>query len=342
MWGYSTETPCSLQNTDVSEPLSMHRVGYGSNFNEIVIRDETLSKRSINAYGHKKMENEMAFYEFLIENNLTLDIPEIIRIDRNMHRIDMRYLKNHVPLYKVYFDKTDSEKREILYNIVENLAKIHCQSVHVTPVVYWKDLYLETLDKIKTRLVPIQSLLEKYIHVTRVNGVSLKSVDDILSTLTARVNHHVDNCEDCAYAFIHGDCQFNNILIDTSATNKCDNSSERTEGLVFIDPRGYYGETKLFGLKEYDYAKVLFALSGYDLFDNAVVNQLHIDGNNVIISDFIQNDFYTLLVSVTPLSDIVIPLFISIWLGNAHMFIDDEAKCMTSYFIAMYYASTYL
>jgi hypothetical protein len=136
------------------------------------------------------------------------------------------------------------------------------------------------------------------------------------------------------YSFIHGDCQFNNILCSIDDADRA--------RIVFIDPRGYYGDTKLYGIPEYDYAKILFALSGYDLFDNAVVDDLRVDGNNVVISDFIQHNFYDIFESVSPLPEIVPTLFVCIWLGNAHMFINNEAKCMTSYFIAMYYASKYL
>ena len=43
------------------------RIGYGSNFNKISIIGEVLIKQSMNSYGHKKMENEIAFYKFLSE-----------------------------------------------------------------------------------------------------------------------------------------------------------------------------------------------------------------------------------------------------------------------------------
>ena len=44
--------------------------------------------------------------------------------------------------------------------------------------------------------------------------------------------------------------------------------------MYFIDPRGIFGETLLFGLKEYDYAKFLFGLSGYSKFDNMNIKNL--------------------------------------------------------------------
>ena len=41
-----------------------------------------------------------------------------------------------------------------------------------------------------------------------------------------------------------------------------------TNDVKFIDPRGYFGNTKLYGWKEYEYSKLLYCLSGYDDFNN--------------------------------------------------------------------------
>jgi len=299
----------------------LRRIGYGSNFNKISIIGDVLIKQSVNSYGHQKMENEIAFYEFLSENNIDFNVPEIFHIDNNNHTIEMCYLNKHIPLYKVFFDMSDDKKQYILQKIYENLAKIHCQQIQVSQYVYWKDLYKETVHKIESRLEPIQHLIRKYKHVTSVNGLPLKSLDEIISKVNSRIKEYVHQQNEYNYSLIHGDCQFNNILYDDK------------DQIVFIDPRGYYGDTKLYGLKEYDYAKIIFALSGYDVFDNSKIDNLSIDGTNIIISDFLQ--------PISQISPIVTTLFACIWLGNAHIFIKNEAKCITSYFIAMYYASKY-
>lgn len=56
---------------------------------------------------------------------------------------------------------------------------------------------------------------------------------------------------------IHGDPTFSNMLYD------------RIHGKVFfIDPRGYFGKTKLYGDVDYDWAKVYYSLVGnYDQFN---------------------------------------------------------------------------
>jgi len=58
------------------------------------------------------------------------------------------------------------------------------------------------------------------------------------------------------FRFIHGDPTFSNMLV----------AGER---VVFIDPRGYFGKTRLFGDPAYDWAKLLYsALTNYDQFNH--------------------------------------------------------------------------
>ena len=127
------------------------------------------------------------------------------------------------------------------------------------------------------------------------------------------------------YGIIHGDCQFNNILINKKGE------------LKFIDPRGYYGTSRIYGLIDYDMAKICFALSGYDLFDNSSIINLNIDGDTIYIDIDILYDSY-----INEQSTIVKTLMCAIWLGNSHIFLDDEPKCITSHFIARYMCSRYL
>ena len=87
---------------------------------------------------------------------------------------------------------------------------------------------------------------------------------------------------------------------------------------------------------EYDFAKVLFALSGYDHFDNSDIEELRIDNENIEIStkildvDFLKNHNLETLIMLT------------IWLGNAHCFVKNEKKMIYSYFIAVYYSTLFL
>ena len=59
------------------------------------------------------------------------------------------------------------------------------------------------------------------------------------------------------FKLIHGDCTFSNLMFDTYSMKT-----------ILIDPRGYFGNTKLFGDVDYDWAKLYYSLSGnYDQFN---------------------------------------------------------------------------
>jgi hypothetical protein len=212
----------------------------------------------MNAYGHQKMENEIAFYEFLSEvkraeplcgserfldsfprigsansetneNDIDFHVPEIFHIDNTNHTIEMRYLNTYIPLYTVFFDMSEDKKQYILQKIYENLAKIHCQQIQVSQYVYWKDLYRETVHKIESRLEPIQHLIRKYKHITSVNGLPLKSLEEIVTIVNSRIKEHVCQQPEYNYSLIHGDCQFNNILYDDTFVSSSGQGTENTQ-----------------------------------------------------------------------------------------------------------------
>jgi hypothetical protein len=90
-------------------------------------------------------------------------------------------------------------------------------------------------------------------------------------------------------------------------------------------------------MEEYDKAKFIFALSGYDHFDACNVHELNIDGDNMTIDIKIldQESVFSLEES----DRLPILLMLSIWLGNAHCFIGNIEKAITSYFIGRYLGS---
>ena len=49
------------------------------------------------------------------------------------------------------------------------------------------------------------------------------------------------------YNLIHGNPYFSNILINTE------------QNILFIEPKGCYGNTQNYGLKDYDYSKILLS-----------------------------------------------------------------------------------
>ena len=129
-----------------------------------------------------------------------------------------------------------------------------------------------------------------------------------------------------SYNLIHGDTHLGNILLDEN------------DQLYFIDPRGYFGSSKLFGLYEYDYAKLLFGISGYSVFDNMKIDDLCIKDNNITI-DFIKNHEHVFKEGL--FDEVTTLLCLSIWLANNNCFSNVNKK-ITSIMIAFYYCEKYM
>ena len=204
-----------------------------------------------------------------------------------------------------------------------SLEKLHRSSFNVVSKENVKqDLQYEMVEKLLQRKREVEDILQPYSFLTSVNGMHLESFETLLQFFLESIDNFLESKNSFAYRPIHGDCQFNNILVSPDC-NK----------LLFIDPRACFGKVQLYGLEEYDYAKVLFALSGYDTFDSAIIENLCIEETNLILPKIelehpplISDPFVAILTA-------------SIWLGNAHCFKRTPLKAVTSYYYGLYYAT---
>ncbi len=92
-------------------------------------------------------------------------------------------------------------------------------------------------------------------------------------------------------------------------------------------------------------AKILFALSGYDEFDNREINKLDIFGSNININiNFLDKNYFEFnAIGQITQNNLESLLMYNIWLGNAECFIkNNEIKGIYSYFISLYLGTLYL
>ena len=232
-------------------------------------------------------------------------------------------LVKYVELYKIYGTLSNTAQKEILNKIYDNLKSLHLHVMLVSMSQFYEDVINETQNKINTRLATVKHIIDKYSFIAKVNNIKLKTLDEIKIKINSNVMNYLNKLDKYEYSIIHGDCQFNNILINVE-----------THDIIFIDPRGYFGDTPIFGLKEYDIAKIYFALSGYGKFDSNSIDLLNIENDNINIDLDIQFDIQNLIKK-----PFIAALMVSIWIGNSHMFINNELKCITSYFISILFGS---
>lgn len=306
------------------------RVGYGSNFNNIYIdlKSNTIKKVCFNDYGMKKIIHEKKFYDFLLNHKIHFPVPKIHYFLENGYIMD--YLYNYSPLYKIFSKYNQEKQNEIMVQITQYLKNLHdSKKLFVTKDEYYKHLNIEINVKLLQRYEVIKQIIQNYDYIKKVNNIEIIPFHKLVDLIQKEIYQIIDNKNEYSFVPIHGDCQFNNILYNIQEDDLC-----------FIDPRGYYGEQEIFGIPEYDYAKVIFALSGYDEFDNRSVEKLIINDDNISIQ--IDNLLDTMASSWSISSNkLGYLLMLSIWLGNSHCFINNENKAVYSYFIGLYLGSKF-
>lgn len=294
------------------------RNGYGSLFNSLYInKNKTLIKKeTFHLTGIKKLKNELDFYKFILINNIKINIPTIYYYSNNYYI--MNYIDND-------YNQTDVNDSNV---IIAELKKLHfCKSIYIKKDYYKQLLLEETIIKIKDRFLEIEKIIQNHkkdCKITKVNNVKILSYDKIIDLLTNALDSCINNLNKYQLHIIHGDPQFNNIFIN------------KKKEIIFIDPKGCFGSYKIYGIKEYDIAKVFFAMSGYSYFDNLDIREISVDNENLII-DFIRIPTFT--ISKDYDIPLIIYLFISIWLSNPHAFINEPIKLIHSYYIGLYISS---
>lgn len=130
---------------------------------------------------------------------------------------------------------------------------------------------------------------------------------------------------------IHGDIQFSNII-----------KEENSGDLFIIDPRGYFGNTKIYGDPAYDIAKVLYALDGYDSFNEGKFNIHKLStGETVLIEEHERNEevikeFRDWAKSQYKISDYKLDfLLFSIWMSLTSYCLNSPKKVIGAYCKAM-------
>ena len=299
--------------------------GYGSNFNILYLNDDKtlILKKTINNYGINKLKYEINFYKFILNNKINLPIPIIYY--HNDDSIIMNYINNDKQENINYFDI-----------IIKNLENLHnFQKIKINKNYYKQLLFEETIIKITERYDIIKHIINKY-KILSVNNVKILNFNEIINKLTEKLNLYIDTLDNYILEPIHGDPQYNNIIFQKNQ-------------IYFIDPKGTFGSSQIYGIKEYDIAKIFFSLSGYYKFDNMIfdndINKINIENDNLNI-DFINMPYFDKYQNKDKNDnnnvDFIKYLFISIWLSNSHMFINQPIKLIYSYYIALYFSTLIL
>ena len=213
-------------------------------FNRMVIKADKIYKHGIDEQGKKLAVREVAWYKKL--KGIHFDnIPKIYEYEPEicMEKIDG---KNIYEYASIPYEK----KQGILTQIVRCLKQVHNMETVPVNVDSYRVAYLDkTYDRLKKvrTLVPFAN--DEYVVI---NGRKCRNIFYHQEEVEREIMRYLPK----EFKLIHGDCTFSNIML----------KDDRIP--MLIDPRGYFGNTEIFGDAAYDWVKLYYSLvSNYDQFN---------------------------------------------------------------------------
>ena len=304
---HSKEIGTLLVYTETN-PLSLTRP-----FNKIEFSDNVAIKTPLDSQGREIAKKEIAWYEF-VQNLGFSQIPPIYSLNPlTMKKIKGKNIYEYECLLK-------SQKREILAKIIDSLKSLH----NLTPKIPAnpRDCVETYITKTYDRLALVDSLIpfarDEFI---KINGRYYKNALFCKEQIAKLITAHFPR----EFALIHGDSTFSNILFDSFAME-----------VVLIDPRGYFGQSQIYGDADYDFAKLYYSICGdYDQFNRKKFT-LSIGTNEVELAikssgwSDMSEEFFDLLPNVS--KDKIKLLHALIWLSlTTYAWEDYDSICAAFY-----------
>ena len=214
-------------------------------FNSIKFEKEIVIKKGITEQGEKIAKDEIAWYKHVKDLGYK-NIPEIFEYEPlTMKKVQGKNIY-------AYDCLTKTQKQEIITKIVEAIRGLHNLEKPIKSIL--QDVEDNFINKTFDRLEKVRNLIpfadKEFI---KINGQYYRNIFFIKEEFINFTKQFYPQ----EFRLIHGDSTFSNILFDTYNMRA-----------ILIDPRGYFGKTKLYGDADYDWAKFYYSLKGeYDQFN---------------------------------------------------------------------------
>ena len=303
----------------------------GREFNSIEVLENFVHKKALNEQGVKLLQKEFSWYKEIHDEGIKVRVPKVYipfaQDEMVMERV------NGVSMYKIFSKVDGHAKLKMLDNVDKQLKLLASEvEMEVDPMTVKSDIELEAHAKLVNRYNEIKPMIEAFgKDINVVNGLQIETdVYRVIADLTVALWKHYENTN--TYSLIHGDLQMSNTMVNP-----------RSLEVTLIDPRGYFGSTKLYGLQDYDKAKMLYALTGYDLFNYST--EFHIKN---ITSHEIEFDIPSpldskygpaMLARYEPVHYLWLAV---IWLGLAQYIKNNPVKSLAAHYHGLYLATKFL
>jgi len=222
-------------------------------FNSIEIdrENKTLTKSCQNPEYTHLIKKEKEWYNKVDRGGFEgvpkiFDIPE----EEGKASIKMELLDGYMTASEYAKGRSKEEIKKMVEKIIDRAEELHATKIPVEFLDVQEDYEEEFINKVIRRCDSIKHMLINYDR---------DKLERLLTKACSALYH--EKCEigmmpNTTYSLIHGDLNGSNVMYNPS-----------TGDVKFIDPRGYFGHTKIFGPEDYDFAKILYFISGYDTFN---------------------------------------------------------------------------
>lgn len=317
---FATQTWAGLE--EVGEFTTIESLNNGEGFtrffNKVAIREHEVEKTASDPEYAVLIEREVGWYKAARDLGFRR-IPAVI----SERPFVMERIKG-AHAYQMT-DLTVREQRAVVADAIEALSDLHRLGEAPWSADDTREVYLK---KTIARVESVRGLIPM-IDKDSVTINGLKCRNPFSSRHEGLLQDAYLNLTPSTFRPIHGDPTFSNSLVDRNLRS------------WFIDPRGYFASSGIYGDPLYDFAKVYYsAVGGYDAFNRRQF-KLHVDGDTVEIlaeqpalSASAQTVFGDYLRA--HVHDIqVIHAFI--WLSLSGYVRDDVDSVIASFFLGLYW-----
>ncbi|BAQ22697.1 hypothetical protein AU156_gp047 [Edwardsiella phage PEi20] len=281
-------------------------------FNAVEINTDYVEKFALTEQGKDLQKDELAWYDAVQSDS----VPKIYSRDGTsftMERIKGPSMFEHIKTLK-------SNARISMIDKVLDALRFNDKSFYQIHPEMEEDFKKEFHDKVLDRCASIQPVIDSFGKITHVNGVKIGRLKPMLKQA---LNHLINYQYSRPYHVIHGDPNFSNTMI-----TECD------ADIKFIDPRGYFGNTKVYGPRLYDEAKVLYAVSGYDDFNaDSLWGGLTIEGEQAMVNIEPLVYKYEKMDTFNEHHHLAVAI---IWIALGGYFKNNPLKAVSAYYYGMY------
>lgn len=223
-------------------------------FNSIEVKGDVVYKKAITDKGVKLQNIEGDYYNAFGDVS---SLCPMLNWDKENHTLKLKKLD--AKTCTEYIKEHPSKAVHVYNKFIEAINKLHDVKIDILDDEQdcEEALYNELIDMIDVRTKPCKRLIESIGEIDTFNDMPVTDYKSLMAMVNRWFDHYKENAEFC---LVHGDPNTDNCMYD-----------EEKDEVYFIDPRGYFGTLKTlgYGLKDYDYAKFLYGMTGYSQFNNA-------------------------------------------------------------------------